>query len=112
MMFFTFLLVFVNVSLVFANELRSTSTAVKSQVHLETGHNHLMGKAKLMNVVGAFPTNPTYYTAYAYADTNCNTVALAFSGLLNTCLASATTSVKYTCGKYRHPHTRFLSFYV
>jgi hypothetical protein len=60
----------------------------------------MMKNGAYQNVVGTFPSNPSYAVMKAYADTNCGSNYMGgVSYLLDTCLAAQTTSVKYTCGK-------------
>ena len=66
-------------------------------------------KINYQNVVGTFPANPTYAVMQLYDNPGCKGYAGGVSYLLNTCLASASTSVKYVCSKC--PNSSNLNIY-
>lgn len=47
-----------------------------------------------------FPTSPMYAVVETYSDSACTTISYGNSYVLDTCLASASASSKYTCGKH------------
>ena len=61
----------------------------------------LDGKISVMNTAdGGFPSSPSYLVYQQYEDFECNTLEMASSVLLDTCMSSDTGSIKYTCGEY------------
>ena len=93
---FFFLLLVTTTNIVVALPNFANMVAGKSK-----GGLSLDSKISVMNTAdGGFPSSPSYLVYQQYEDFECNTLEMASSVLLDTCMSSDTGSIKYTCGEY------------
>lgn len=75
----------------------------KTHFSLETIGGDLKTMIHKMNVVpGGFPSNPSYIILKSYSEVGCNSSSIYQSLLMNTCYTDQTTSIMFTCCKYRN----------
>lgn len=79
------------------------SPSVKSIAQVASKHKfvaHSKGFTVSNIATGGFPANPKYGVMQFYDDEDCSNKLESSSYLLDTCMASDTASLKYTCGRY------------
>ena len=91
---FTFLFAFWIPYIAFGEEIDKVERSLSLQQYHHKG-------IEFTDIVGPFPSNPTYAAVYYYGQVGCNTLLTEVrTGLLNTCfLAKDGTTMKATCSK-------------